>query len=167
MKQQWIRIFNIAWPLIVANSFWTLQITIDRIFLGSYSTEALGAAMAVMSVFWTPMALLQQTANYVTTFVAQYLGSDNKKAIGTSIWQGIYFSLIGGSAFILFNLISDDFFTMVGHGPGVKDLEVEYFNTIAFSALPMALVAAFSGFFTGLLGLRFLRHTLGDVTSRI
>ena len=69
------QILAIAWPLIVANSFWNCSLTIDRIYLGAWSTEALGAAMAVMGVFWTPMALLQQTAGYVTTFVAQYFGA--------------------------------------------------------------------------------------------
>ena len=49
--QRWKQILAIAWPLIVANSFWNLQLTIDRIYLGAWSTEALGAAMAVMGVF--------------------------------------------------------------------------------------------------------------------
>ena len=77
--QRWKQILAIAWPLIVANSFWNLQLTIDRIYLGAWSTEALGAAMAVMGVFWTPMALLQQTAGYVTTFVAQYFARASMK----------------------------------------------------------------------------------------
>ncbi|MEO0334845.1 MAG: hypothetical protein AAF202_00515 [Pseudomonadota bacterium] len=65
LKQQilrWGPVFQLAWPLIVANSFWNLQMTIDRMFLSQYSTAALGASVAVMSLFWTPMALLQQTA---------------------------------------------------------------------------------------------------------
>ena len=74
-RQRWRSILQIAWPLIIANSFWNLQLTIDRVFLGNFSTEALGAAMAVMGLFWTPMALLQQTAACVTTFVAQYYGA--------------------------------------------------------------------------------------------
>ncbi|MEZ4873102.1 MAG: MATE family efflux transporter [Bdellovibrionales bacterium] len=150
MKNHWKRIFSMAWPLIVANSFWTLQMTIDRVFLGAYSIEALGAAMAVMGVFWTPMALLQQTSAYVTTFVAQYLGSENRDNIGVALWQGIYFSVIGGVAFLFLNFFSEDFFSLVGHEAKVKELEVLYYNSIAFSALPTALVAAFSGFFTGL-----------------
>ena len=59
---RWKSLLAIAWPLIIANSFWNLQLTIDRILLGIYSTESLGAAMAVMGVFWVPMALLQGTA---------------------------------------------------------------------------------------------------------
>ena len=37
--QRWKQILAIAWPLIVAN--WNLQLTIDRIYLGAWSTEAL------------------------------------------------------------------------------------------------------------------------------
>lgn len=150
MQQHWKRIFKMSWPLIVANSFWTLQMTIDRVFLGSFSVEALGAAMTVMGVFWTPMALLQQTSSYVTTFVAQYLGSENRQNIGVALWQGLYFSILGGLGFLSLNFLSEDFFNFVNHAPAIKNFEIMYYNTIAYAALPMALVAVFSGFFTGL-----------------
>lgn len=153
MKNQLIRmkaLLAVAWPLIIANSFWNLQLTIDRIFLGAYSTEALGAAMTVMGVFWVPMALLQQTASYITTFVAQYFGAKEEEKIGACMWQAIYVSTFGGLAFLLLNLGSDWFFSLVGHAPGIQQLEIEYYNSLAYSALPTALVAAASGFFTGL-----------------
>lgn len=147
---RWKNILAIAWPLIIANSFWNLQLTIDRIFLGVLSTEALGAAMAVMGVFWVPMALLQQTASYVTTFVAQYFGAQEHDKIGACMWQAFYVSLIGGVLFLGLNAISPWFFAQVGHAPSIQKLEIEYFNAITYSALPTALVAAISGFFTGL-----------------
>jgi multidrug resistance protein, MATE family len=147
---RWKALLAIAWPLIIANSFWNLQLTIDRIFLGMYSTEALGAAMAVMGVFWVPMALLQQTASYITTFVAQYYGAGEKEKIGACIWQAFYVSIGGGLLFLLLNFLSPAFFAFVGHAPAIQAIEVEYFNSIAYSALPTALVAAISGFFTGL-----------------
>jgi MATE family multidrug resistance protein len=147
---RWKALLALAWPLIIANSFWNLQLTIDRIFLGAYSTEALGAAMAVMGVFWVPMALLQGTANYVITFVAQYFGADEKHKIGACVWQALYVSVIGGLGFLSLNLLSPWFFGLIGHAPGIQALEVEYYNAVAYSALPTALVAAASGFFTGL-----------------
>lgn len=148
--QKWKTILTIAWPLIIANSFWNLQLTIDRIFLGSYSTEALGAAVAVMGLFWTPMALLQQTASYVTTFVGRYFGSKELTHIGPALWQAIYVSVIGGLLFFLFLLFSDSLFMFIGHSPVMQQFEADYFNAICFSALPTAIVAAFCGFFTGL-----------------
>lgn len=149
-KERWKLIIQIAWPLIIANSFWNLQLTIDRIYLGMLSTEALGAAMAVMGVFWVPMALLQQTAGYITTFVSQYFGANEKEKIGEATWQAILVSVVGGLSLLLLNFLSPAFFSFVGHSPQIQNLEVEYFNSLIYSALPTALVAVASGFFTGL-----------------
>ncbi|MCB1214386.1 MAG: MATE family efflux transporter [Deltaproteobacteria bacterium] len=146
----WKEILKLAWPLILANSFWNLQMTIDRIFLGQYSTEALGAAMAVFGIFWTPMALLQQTASYILTFVAQLWGAKRQSEIGACFWQALYIALLGGLLFLLLMFPAAYFFRFVGHSPSLQNLESVYFETMCWSALPMALVAAASGFFTGL-----------------
>jgi MATE family multidrug resistance protein len=149
-RERWTYLLKLAWPLIIANSFWNLQLTIDRVFLGQYSTEALAAAMAVMGVFWTPMALLQQTAAYVMTFVAQYFGAQEKKMIGPAVWQALYLSVIGGILFLGFIPAADSIFRMMGHSPDVSALETEYFRALCYSALPTAVVAAVSSFFSGL-----------------
>ena len=150
MRSSWKQILKIAWPLIIANSFWNLQLTIDRVYLGMLSTESLGAAMAVMGVFWVPMALLQQTSSYITTFVAQYFGADEKEKIGEATWQAIFVAVTGGILFLGLNLLSPWFFSLVGHSAKIQDLETVYFNSLSYSALPTALVAIASGFFTGL-----------------
>lgn len=150
LNERWKRVLKLAWPLIVANSFWNLQLTIDRIFLGQYSTLALGAAMAVMGFYWVPMALLQQTAAYSITFTAQYNGSGQKEKIGPGVWQSIYLSLIGGVLFLAFIPISDEIFALMGHSENMQALESTYFVSLCFSALPTALVAGLSGFFTGM-----------------
>lgn len=147
--QGWKQVLTLAWPLILANSFWNLQLTIDRVFLSNYSTDALGAAMAVMGVFWTPMALLQQTAAYSMTFVAQYFGAKKQEQIGSSIWQSIYISVAGGLLFLLLIPLAPAIFSMIGHSDKMQPLEVIYFQSIAYSALPTAIVAALSGFYTG------------------
>jgi MATE family multidrug resistance protein len=146
----WKTILKIAWPLIIANSFWNLQLTIDRVFLGNYSTEALGAAMAVMGIFWTPMALLQQTAAYLTTFVAQYFGAKRNEMIGPAVWQSIYVSIGGGLLLLLLIPAAPMIFDFIGHAESMRGLEVDYFIAVSYSALPTALVAGASAFFTGL-----------------
>jgi MATE family multidrug resistance protein len=153
LKQQlkrWGPVFRLAWPLIVANSFWNLQMTIDRMFLGQHSTAALGASVAVMTLFWTPMALLQQTSAYVTTFVAQYKGSGRPEQIGPSFWMALYVGLLGGLLFLLMIPASGWLFSFFGHSESMQTLESQYFSAICFSALPTAVVAAVSGLFTGL-----------------
>lgn len=147
---RWKMVLSIAWPLIVANSFWNLQMTIDRLFLAEFSIEAMGAAVAVMGVFWTPMALLQQTASYVTTFVAQYFGAGKTEMIGPAVWQSLWVSVIGGLLFLLLIPAAWAIFGGMGHTPSMLRLEVDYFVAMCYSALPTAIVAATSGYFTGL-----------------
>lgn len=149
-RQRWAAILKLAWPLIIANGFWNLQLTIDRVILGQYSTEALGAAMAVSGIFWTPLALVQQTSAYLMTFVAQYLGAKEEHMIGRAFWQSIYLGIFGGALMILTIPFSEELFQFVGHSPGLQKLEVEYFDSLTYSAMPTAFVAAASAFFTGL-----------------
>lgn len=146
----WAKIFHIAWPLIVANGFWNIQLTIDRLFLAEFSTHALGAAVTVMGVFWTPMALLQQTVAYVMTFVAQYHGAKKYRLIGPALWQSFYASFIGGFVFLLLIPFSENIFSFFGHPPVLFELEVLYFRSVCYSALPTAIVAAISGYYTGI-----------------
>src|SRR3954452_16702434 len=72
----------LAWPLIVSNSFFTVQYAIDRALLSHHSSDEVGAAMAAVLLFWTPFALLQFTANYVTVFIAQYMGAGRPHRVG-------------------------------------------------------------------------------------
>ena len=145
----WRQLWQLALPLILVNSFWTLQITIDRMFLGRFDSTAVGAAMAAALVFWTPLALLQNTAAYATTFVAQYVGAGRRERVGPVIWQAIYFSLIGGIAFLVFVPLADDIIALGGHSEKMQPLEATYFRCLCFSALPTLITAAASSFFTG------------------
>ena len=144
------QVLQIAFPLIVSTSFWTLQMTIDRILLSRYSSDAVGAAQIAIMVFWTVFALLHQTALYSSTFVAQYQGANKPDRIGPVIWQSLYFSLISGVIFCTVFFFSAEWFvSLAGHGKDVQILEAKYLQTLSFSALPMALVASASSFFMG------------------
>ena len=98
-------LLRLAWPLILSNSFWALQIFIDRVLLGRAGGDQVGAALATAILFWTPMSLLQNTSNYATTFVAQYTGAGRPRRVGPVIWQSLYFSLAGFIGFYTLLLV--------------------------------------------------------------
>ncbi|MGF1581429.1 MAG: hypothetical protein ACFCD0_19055 [Gemmataceae bacterium] len=56
-RQDIKEVFRVALPLIVSNSFWTIQITIDRVLLSRYDSDAVGAAMAGVLLFWPAFSL--------------------------------------------------------------------------------------------------------------
>ncbi len=142
-------LLRLALPLILSNSFWTIQITVDRIVLSRYNPDAVGAAMLAVLLFWTPFILLQNTANYATTFVAQYLGAGRVHRIGPSVWQALHFSVISGIAFLGMWWLAEPLVAIGQHTPAVQELEVIYFRCLTFAALPMLITAAASSFFAG------------------
>jgi MATE family multidrug resistance protein len=142
-------LFALAWPLIVSNSFWTLQIALDRILLSRHSTAEVAAAMPAAMLFWTPFNFLFHTSAYATTFVAQYTGAGRPERVGSAVWQAIWFSVIGGTAFLLLVPNAEAIVALGGHAPELQVLEAQYFRCLCFTALPGALVPAACSFYTG------------------
>jgi MATE family multidrug resistance protein len=142
-------LLRLALPLILSSSFLTLQITIDRILLSHYDPNAVAAAMPAVMLFWTPFILLQSTASYATTFVAQYLGAGRKQRVGPAVWQAIYFSVPAGLAFLLLVPLAPVLFDLGDHDPAIREMEVTFFRCLCFAALPHLLTASFNSFFAG------------------
>ncbi|CAN5125770.1 MATE family efflux transporter [soil metagenome] len=140
---------RLALPLILSSSFMTLQITLDRILLSQSSTDAVAAAMPAALLYWTILALLQNTASYATTFVAQYTGAKRPQRVGPAVWQALYFSVVAGLLFLLLIPVAPMIMEMGGHSPAVQELEVIYFQYLSWAALPALIVAAVNSFFAG------------------
>ncbi|MBN1636203.1 MAG: MATE family efflux transporter, partial [Deltaproteobacteria bacterium] len=93
-------VLQMAIPLVLSTSAWSVQHFVDRMFLTWYSPEAIAAAMPAGILNFAIMSLFIGTASYVGTFVAQYYGAGQYNRIGTALWQGIYMSLIGALVLI-------------------------------------------------------------------
>jgi MATE family multidrug resistance protein len=139
----------LAWPLIVSNSFTTVQVTVDRLFLSWYDPDTATACVAAMMVFWLPFVLLWATAGYVATFVAQYSGARRPHRVGPAVWQGTYFAVITGLGFLVGLPLAAPAFELIGHSPKIQLLEAEYFRCLCWFALPALITAVASAYFSG------------------
>ncbi len=138
-----------AWPLVISNSFSTIQITIDRLFLSWQGADVASGATSAMMMYWLPFVLLFSTAGYVATFVAQYTGAKRPHRVGAAVWQAIWFSVFAGTAFLGFIPLADPMFAAMGHAPEIQANEAEYFRCMCWFAVPGLLVSALSAFFAG------------------
>jgi multidrug resistance protein, MATE family len=139
----------LAWPLVVSNSFTTVQVFIDRLFLSWYDVDTATAAVLANTLFWLPYALLFPTAGYVATFAAQYTGAGRPLRVGPAVWQGIYFSVIAGLGMLLLIPLAGPAFRAIDHEPTIQALEVQFFRCLCWLALPGLLTATVSAFFSG------------------
>src|SRR6516162_1561889 len=119
-------LLRLAWPLVLSNGLWTLQITLDRVLLSRSSSEAVGAAMAAVMLFWTPLSLLQSTAAYSLTFVAQYTGAGQPHRVGPAVWQALHFATLAGLGFAALAPLAGPLVALGGHAPALQVLEADY-----------------------------------------
>jgi MATE family multidrug resistance protein len=142
-------LLRLAWPLILSNSIWMAQIILDRVLLSRSSLTSVAASFSSAMLFWAFLILFQHTANYATTFVAQYTGAGRPERVGPVIWQSIWFSLLAGLGFQVLQPLAGLIVALGKHSAELQGLEIAYFRCLCVSALPTLLGAAVTSFFTG------------------
>jgi multidrug resistance protein, MATE family len=142
-------LLTIALPLIVSQSFMTVQVFLDTVLLAWHDTREMAASFPAVMWYWLVFGLLQVTAGYVSTFVAQYTGAGRPGRVGPAVWQGIHFAAMAGLLFLLMVPAAPGLIAMGGHTSALQALEVTYLRCLAFAALPMLVMAAVNGFFSG------------------
>jgi MATE family multidrug resistance protein len=142
-------LLKLALPLVISQGFMTVQVFVDTILLAWHDPREMAASFPAVMWFWMLFGLLQVTAGYVSTFVAQYTGAGRPARVGPAVWQGIHFAALSGIVFLLMLPASSYLIALGGHTPALQELEVVYLRCLSFAALPMLVMAAVNGFFSG------------------
>jgi len=140
---------QLAYPLILGYLSFTIQTFVNRLFLTWYSAAAVAGAVTGLFAVWSVIALFTGTGEYLTTFVAQYLGAGRPERIGPALWQGIYFSLGAGLFIAALSPFAEPAFDLAGHAPALRGYEVQYARALMLGAFPVVLMATLSTFFAG------------------
>lgn len=144
-----MELFKLALPLILSQSFMTVQVFIDTILLSWHNPDEMGATVPAVMWFWLFFGVLQVTAGYVSTFVAQYTGASRPHRVGPAVWQGIHFAVLTGLLFLVVVPLAPHMIAAGGHDAASQKLQVIYLQYFTFAALPMLVMAAINGFFSG------------------
>jgi MATE family multidrug resistance protein len=142
-------VLAIAYPLILSQMSFTVQVFVDRLFLTWYSPEAVAGAVTGLFVTWSLVGLCIGVGEYVTTFVAQYYGARRFRRIGAAVWQGIYFSLMAGALLAALAPFAGALFEHTGHAPVLRRYETTYSRLLLLGSGPIVLMATLSSFFAG------------------
>jgi MATE family multidrug resistance protein len=139
----------LAYPLILSHLSFTIQTFVDRLLLTWYSAEAVAGAVTGLFAVWSVVALFTGTGEYLTTFVAQYIGAGRPTRVGPALWQGVYFAVAAGLVLALLAPLAGPAFDLAGHDPALRRYEVEYARVLLLGAFPVVLMATLSTFFAG------------------
>ena len=142
-------LLTLAAPLIVSQSFMTVQVFLDTLLLSWHDPHEMAASFPAVMWFWLALGFLQVAAGYTATFVAQYTGAGRPHRVGPAVWQGIHFALGTGLLFVALVPGAPFLIGVGGHSPALQELEVKYLRCLAFAGMPMLVMAAANGFFSG------------------
>jgi MATE family multidrug resistance protein len=142
-------LLRVAWPFVIGNGCWTLQLAFNRVLLSRAGCEGVAAATVGTMLYWTPVCLLSNVAGYTSIFVAHYVGAGQPQRVGPAVWQGIHFSLLAGLAFLGLVPLTGSLVILAGHAPELQEQEAIYFGCLGFAALPTLVAAAVNSFFAG------------------
>jgi MATE family, multidrug efflux pump len=142
-------LLKLALPLIVSQSFMTVQVVVDAVLLSWHDPHEMTASFPAIMWYWLFFGVLQVTAGYTSTFVAQYTGANRPHRVGVAVWQGIYFALIAGVVFLVVAPLSPWLISIAGPPPELHRPQSVYLRCLSFAALPMLVMAAVNGFFSG------------------
>ena len=96
----------------------TVQVFVDTVLLSWHDPREMAASFPAVMWFWLPFGLLQVTAGYTSTFVAQYTGADRPQRVGPAVWQGIHFAVLAGLLFLLIVPAAPFLIALGGHSRG-------------------------------------------------
>ena len=142
-------LLKLALPLVVSQSFMTVQVFVDTVLLSWHDPLEMAASFPAVMWYWLFFGVLQVTAGYTSTFVAQYTGAARPHRVGPAVWQGIHFAVVAGLLFLVVVPLAPFFISLGGHTPEVQKLETVYLKCLSFAALPMLVMGAVNGFFSG------------------
>ena len=142
-------VLRISLPLVLSMGATTVMEFTDRIFLGRYSMDALAASMPAGITSFLFTSFFIGTIGYVNVFIAQYIGANDNKGVGASLWQGIYFSIFGAILMALIALPAVKLFAFIGHDLEIQKLEVIYFRILCYGTGASILGTTLSCFYSG------------------
>ncbi len=134
-------LLKLALPLIVSQSFMTVQVFVDTVLLSWHDPLEMTASFPAVMWYWLFFGVLQVTAGYTSTFVAQYTGANRPHRVGPAVWQGIHFAVVAGMLFLVVVPLAPWLIALGGHSPEVQRLETIYLQCLSFAALPMLVMA--------------------------
>lgn len=142
-------VLGLGLPLVLSHASYTIQSFLDRLFLTWYSPEAMAGAVTGAFATLGAVGLFMATGEYLTTFVAQYVGAGRPERVGVAVWQGVWFSLAAGAILAAAAPFARPFFLASGHDPALVGYETEYARVLLLGGVFAVLMASLASFFAG------------------
>lgn len=142
-------VLAIGYPLILGHLSAAVWTFFNRLFLTWFSPAAVAGATAASFSTYALLSLFIGTGEFLTVFVAQYLGAGRRDRVGPTMAQGLWFSAAAGVLVASLAPLARPFFALAHNAPDVFQNEVAFAELFLRGAFPMILMPTLSTFWSG------------------
>jgi MATE family multidrug resistance protein len=140
----------VALPMVLSMSFDTFLVFTNRMFLAKLGPEYMGAALTGGVMEGVIVTFFNGFIGYSTALTAQYLGGGKFSRLGPTLAQSVGLAVCCYPLVLALIPAAHALFGAFPMDPRIHELQIEYFNVLAFGAIFGMLRHAFACFFIGL-----------------
>lgn len=140
-------IIKITYPMIISMFSMNIMIFIDRAFVAKCNLTEFAATMPASNLATTLGSIFSGIIGYCAVLISQYCGAKKYKECSSTIWQGIYLSLIFSILLLVTSPFTSGIFKLMGHSGDLLNYEVQFFYFIMIANSIQLFQTTFSCFY--------------------
>jgi len=141
-----LQVGQLAAPLALGSIAQAVNELVDRIFLGSFSQDALAAVVPSGMISATFCVFLSNTIGYSGAVMARRLGANDRIGAETALFQGVWLTILALPLVLLAWPAGRELLTAAGHAEEVFALEKSYFDYALLAGTVGILTTVLSGY---------------------
>ena len=121
----------------------------DKMLLGHYSILAVAAVGPASIAHLLFLVAFSNVIAFIGIMIAQYIGASTPQNVGRILWQGVWMTVLFSIIVAILGVFSETLFRATNQPKELIDLEVEYFNILAYFCCVPLLNSVCIAFFAG------------------
>ncbi len=150
-RRRFGRMWQVTWPVLVANLAQILLVVVDTVLLGRFSTEALGAIALAAPVYLVATVVVRGWGTAAQVLVARGHGAGRPDEVARVADVGLALGVAGGlvTGLALF-IFSPAVLGLIGGGTGLEEPGGVYLRILALAVPFVAATFTLQGVYAGL-----------------
>ncbi|MFT8351228.1 MATE family efflux transporter [Clostridium saccharoperbutylacetonicum] len=151
-------IIKITYPMIISMFSMNIMIFIDRAFVAKFNLTEFAATMPASNLATTIGSIFSGIIGYCAVLISQYYGAKRFNKCSSTIWQGIYLSLIFSILLLVTSPFTSGIFKLMGHSGNLLNYEVQFFYFIMVANSIQLFQTTFSCFYRAIGNTKIIMH---------
>lgn len=157
-------IIKITYPIIISMFSMNIMIFIDRAFVAKSNLTEFAATMPASNLAATLGSIFSGIIAYCAILISQYCGAKKYKKCSSTVWQGIYLSLIFSLLLLITSPFTSGIFKLMGHSGNLLNYEIQFFYLIIAANSIQLFQTIFSCFYRAIGDTKIIMY-VGIITN--